>query len=314
MTATKVLVKEGMVVGLNKAWRGFVWLMKLIIPISFAILLISASGLLQHLHFLFGPLMGFLSLPPLAALPLLVGLVAGIYSAIAVMVVLPFSLNEMTLMTIFLLIAHSLVQEGIIQGKSGLNPGKATVFRLLAAIIAVMVAAPFLAHDPSQPAASTSLQQSAPFWKLLKDWSQTTFYLAVKIFIIIMTVITLLEVLKKIGFIGYTIKFFSPLLRVMGLNEKVGIIWIAAVIFGLVYSATVIIEEIKEGNLSREDIEALQLSIGIQHAVIEDPLLFMALGIGAFWIFVPRLLAAIIVVRLVKLWHKLKRNRIAFIP
>ena len=59
------------------------------------------------------------------------------------MSVLPFSQDQMTLMAIFLLIAHNLIQEGIVQAKSGIHPLKATLFRLVAATLTVIAVAPF---------------------------------------------------------------------------------------------------------------------------------------------------------------------------
>ena len=40
------------------------------------------------------------------------------------------------------------------------------------------------------------------------------------------------------------------------------------------------------------DTERLHVSIGINHSMVEDPALFLALGIGGFWIWVPKLVAA----------------------
>ncbi len=89
-------------------------------------------------------MMSILSLPAIATLPLLIGMLTGIYGGIAAMSVLPFSQDQMTLMAIFLLIAHNLIQEGVIQAKSGIHPFKATVFRLAAATFTVIAVAPFL--------------------------------------------------------------------------------------------------------------------------------------------------------------------------
>ena len=50
-----------------------------------------------------------------------------------------------------------------------------------------------------------------------------------------------------------------------------------------------------------EELERLHLSIGINHAMIEDPSLFLPLGIHPLWI--PRLVAAILAVHLLSLWH-----------
>jgi hypothetical protein len=60
----------------------------------------------------------------------------------------------------------------------------------------------------------------------------------------------------------------------------------------------------KEGLLTDEEAEKLHLSIGINHSFIEDPILFMALGVSFFWAWFPRLLAAILTVHVVTQWQK----------
>jgi hypothetical protein len=40
------------------------------------------------------------------------------------------------------------------------------------------------------------------------------------------------------------------------------------------------------------------VSIGINHSMVEDPLLFLPLGIGIFWLYVPRFVAAMVAVRI----------------
>lgn len=67
-------------------------------------------------------------------------------------------------------------------------------------------------------------------------------------------------------------------------------------VFGLVYSAAVIFEEVKEGNLTKEKLEELHLSIGIPHSVIEDPAIF--------------LIMAILVVRLLTLRHFARKTKL----
>jgi hypothetical protein len=77
--------------------------------------------------------------PPAAALPILIGLTAGVYGCLAAMAVLPLSVEHMTLVTVFVLIAHSLPQEGIIQAKAGINFLKTTLVRLAAAVLTCLV-------------------------------------------------------------------------------------------------------------------------------------------------------------------------------
>ncbi len=309
MEDRKKQLKEGLVQGLEKGWRGFLWLMKFILPISFGTMILSWSGVIDLLNVVLAPLMEFLSLPPIAALPLIIGIILGIYGALAAMVVLPFTVSQMTLIAIFLLIAHSLIQEGIIQAKTGIGGLKVTLVRLVAAVLAVLAAAPFLPPEELVNVTAAITTPEKPFLIMLENWLTETFYLAIKIFIIIMICLALLEMMKKVGFIHLAIRPFNPLIRLMGLDKKTGFIWMTAVMFGLVYGAAVIMEEVNEGGLTKEQLEALHLSIGINHAVVEDPLLFMALGINAFWVYLPRLVAAILAVRLVQLWQRVKKAR-----
>ncbi len=97
----------------------FVWMLKIILPISLATFLPDYSGWLHHIDTVLEPLMGVLRLPAMAVLPLLAGLLTGIYGGIVAMSILPFTIDQMTLMAVFLLIAHNLIQEGVIQHQSG---------------------------------------------------------------------------------------------------------------------------------------------------------------------------------------------------
>ena len=281
--------------------------MKIIIPISFLTALLAWSGLIEKMDFVLRPLMGFLGLPPVATLPLIVGALTGIYGGVASMAVLPLSMEEMTLVAIFLLIAHNLVQEGIIQGKSGVNPLVATVFRLVVAVITVFVASLWLSSSGSVPH-ELGLSSPVPqtFSAMVRDWGLVTMGLVAKIFCIIMMILTALELLKSFGWAAVIVAFLAPVLTVMGLSRRVGILWMTAVLFGLSYGGAVIVEEVKNGNLSKEELETLHLSIGINHSMIEDPSLFLPLGLSPFWLWVPRLIVALLAVRLLTLWHRFR--------
>ena len=303
------LVKTGLKMGVRKGWDGFVWMMKIVLPISLLTTLLDWSGWIGRLDFLLTPVMGLLHLPPAAALPLLIGMLATIYGAIAAMVVLPLSEGQMTLIGIFLLMAHNLIQEGIIQGKSGINPIKATLFRIITAAITVMILGPWLVSSPAATATAGALPTiHLPFADMLWQWLQTTTILCFKIFLIIMFIMTLLETMKFLDWINYIVRFFSPLLKLMGLDAKVGLLWMTAIIFGLAYGGAVIVEEAKAEHLSKEDLEMLHLSIGINHSMVEDPPLFISIGLNAFWLYIPRIVVAVITVHLIRLWYRFRRR------
>jgi len=207
---------------------------------------------------------------------------------------------------VFLLIAHNLIQEGIIQGKSGLHPLKAAAVRVAAAVIALILIAPLLGGEltaaPGVPAGTLS---KPPFIAMLKSWSLKTSYLALKIFVIIMVLMMILETMKGFRLIPHVVRAVKPLLKALGLDDQVAMMWLTAVIFGLAYGAAVIVEEAREKGIAPEALSRLQLSIGINHSMIDDPALYLAAGLHPFWLWVPRLMMAILVVQAVNLVAKL---------
>ncbi len=296
--------KKGFVSGVGKGWHGFLWMAKILIPISLLTSVLGWLGWIGLLVFALEPIMGLFHLPAAAALPLIIGMLTNIYGGIATMVSLPFTKEQMTLIAIFLLTAHNLIQEGVVQGKSGLHPFKATVFRVSAAVITLLCVGPFLDTGGTAPMESAAFAANAlPFWEMLKIWGATTGTLTAKIFFLIMTILTLLEVMKALGWVDTVVWALRPLLRVLGLSRRVGVLWMTAAVFGLAYGAAVIVEEAKGGGLKKEELEGLQLSIGINHSMVEDPSLFLALGLSPFWLWVPRLVMAMVAVRLLTLWQ-----------
>jgi spore maturation protein SpmB len=65
----KTRLKTGIINGFKRGWSCFVWMCKIVIPLSFAITLLQWSGWLNYLDFLLNPLMSLLNLPPEAAIP-----------------------------------------------------------------------------------------------------------------------------------------------------------------------------------------------------------------------------------------------------
>jgi len=182
--------------------------------------LLEFSGLLDALNFVLEPAMGLLNLPSIAALPLVVGMLSGIYTGIAAMIVLPLTTNQMTLIAVFLMISHNLVQEGIIQAKSGLGALKATLIRLAASVITVIVVSWFLGgYSKAAAAAAETISHSPAFFGMLEAWFTATLLLSIKLFIIIISIMILLEIMRIYHIITYMVKILTPVLKIMGLEK-----------------------------------------------------------------------------------------------
>ena len=290
-------IKTGTKQGLAKGWKGFIWLLKIIIPISFATNLLVHFGIIYKLDFVLTPIMTLMGLPASAALVLIMGFFTGIYGTVAALSSMPFCTEHMILIAIFCLISHNMIQESIVQGNSGINPFFAGFFRLFMSLVVTFICAKIMGVTPetgSQIISQTGLDQNTTsFGIMFKNWGVRTVKLTLQIFCIIMPLMITLELAKIFNIINLITKMISPLLKIMGLNPSTGMLWLTATVFGLTYGAAVIVEETQSKKFKQQDLNKLHLSLGINHAMIEDPILFLPFGLPLFWLWIPRLLAAI---------------------
>ena len=286
----------GLRTGARNGGHSFVWICKIVVPVSFLITLLSWSGWLYRIDFLLNPLMAQINLPAQAALPIIIAVLTSFWAALAIMTVIPFSPEQMILIAIFISIAHMLIVEGIIQFKSGIGFAKITVIRLTAAILTVLVVAQFLGDTSQSVAVPAGIAAHTPFADVLRVWAVETANLVIKILVIIMIVMTALESLRALGWIEYLVKFFKPLMRILGLSDQVVTMWVAGAVFGVVCGGAVITAEAKNGLLSREELEHLHISIGVNHSIVEYPALLLATGVNVFWSLIPRFVAAVVAV------------------
>jgi len=297
MSEFRTQLKRGLRTGIKKGWSSFVWICKIIVPVSFLAALLQWSGWLSQLDFLLHPLMSLINLPAAAALPIIIAITVSFYAGIAIMVVLPFTIEQITLIALFITIAHMLIVEGIVQHKSGLNVIKATLVRIGAAVLSVFVVSQFFADTSQSISLPASLAVHTPFIEVLKGWAIDTLRLCGRIFVIIMLVMMTLHASESLGWIKYLVKFFRPLMKILGLPDQAATMWVTGAGFGLLYGSAVIMEEAKKGALTKEELEHVQISLGINHSIVEETGLFLALGVNPLWLLMPRFVAAIIAVQ-----------------
>lgn len=296
MSEFRAQLKTGLRTGTKKGWGSFVWICKIIIPVSFVAALLQWSGWLSQIDFLLHPLMSAINLPAAAALPIIVAMTVSFYAGLAIIAVLPFTIEQIILIALFMTIAHMLIVEGIVQHKSGLNVIKATLVRIGAAVLSVFVVSHFFADTSQGISLPASLAIQAPFTEILKDWAIDTLRLCGRVLVIIMLVMMALYASESLGWIKYLVRIFRPLMKILGLPDQAATTWVTGAGFGLLYGSAVIMEEAKKGALTKEELEHLQISLGINHSVVEEAGLFMAFGVNPLWLLITRFVTATIAV------------------
>ncbi|HUV46210.1 MAG TPA: iron transporter, partial [Dehalococcoidia bacterium] len=104
----------------------------------------------------------------------------------------------------------------------------------------------------------------------------------------------------------YLVKFFRPLMKILGLPDRAATMWVTAAGFGLLYGSAVIMEEAKKGAITKEELEHLQISIGINHSIVEEVALFLVLGVNPLWLLIPRFVTAAIAIHALRAIQYLK--------
>jgi hypothetical protein len=309
----KYTLKSALFAGFKKGWGNFVWICKIVIPVSLLVALLQWSGWLYEADAILKPLMGWLNLPSEAALPIVSGMLINLYATIAAITVVPFTAGQMTLIAIFSLIAHNLIIEGIIQHRSGINVAIITLVRISAAILTVLFVSQFIGDTSESVAGLAEITGDSTIAEALKDWALDTLILLAKVFGIIMLIMIVLESLTALGWSEYLFNFCRPLMRILGLSRRATMLWVTAVVFGLMYGGAVIQDEVRRGDLTKSELKHLHMSIGINHSMVEDPALFVALGLNGFWLWVPKLVMAAVVVHIFRvveyLWGKIRGTR-----
>lgn len=285
------------------------WLLKLMIPISLGVKLLEFAGVLLILAEYTAPFVKMLGLRGEAALVLLSGGFLNIYSAIAVIETINFSAREICIMALMTLIAHNLIIESAVQRKTGSIAWWMVVLRITTAIVAAVFLNMILPMDAVVHHAKTVVGITYTFPETMLNWAIDTFWLVVKIIIIIYALNFLQRILDEFSITLWLSRLMSPLLRLFGLPAQASFMWLIANVIGLAWGSSVLIEQTEKGKITKKEADILNHHIAISHSLLEDTLLFAAIGVPIIWITFPRLALAFAVVWIYRLFF-IKHNTI----
>lgn len=292
-------VKSCFTKSINPSVKTIKWLLSLMIPISFVVMLLDYSGVLLIISGYTGPLMSYFGLSGQTALVLLSGGLINIYSALAVISTIDITMRELTILSVMILIAHNLIIETAVQKKTGSAGYWMLLLRIIAAITAGLILNIVLPANAVILHASTKTVSSG-FWPTIVQWLTGTLQLTGKVVIIIVSLNFLQKLLDEFSITLWLSKFLTPFLRAMGLPLQASFLWLIANVIGLTWGSAVLIEQTREGKISRREANILNHHIAISHSLLEDTLLFVAIGVPVIWLIMPRLILAFVVVWLLR--------------
>jgi spore maturation protein SpmB len=201
------------------------------------------------------------------------------------------------------LISHNYFVETPIQKKTGSSAIEITLVRFIYSFIGAYLLNRFMPEDSGQIITAASKSDMETFSDILISWFNNSILLIIQILIIVVFLLILQKILNEFGFIDKIASLLSPVLTIMGLPNSVAFLWIVANTLGLAYGSAIMIEQSESGKLLKEDADLLNHHIGISHSLLEDTLLFVAIGVPPLWIIFPRVILATVEVWHLRLWR-----------
>ncbi|MFA9423426.1 MAG: nucleoside recognition domain-containing protein [Sedimentibacter sp.] len=113
----------------------FLDLSKILIPVYIGVEILAISGILNTIAKLCTPVMSVFGLPGESSLVLILSYFSGGYAALGAMAAIELTGIQITTLTIMVTIAHSLITEGAVIKKLGINPSASISLRLLFSFI-----------------------------------------------------------------------------------------------------------------------------------------------------------------------------------
>ena len=161
------------------------WLLKIMIPISFAVCLAQFYGIIAWCAQWLNPLFCHIGLPGASSIAFLTGATATTYAALAVMMSMELTLRQATIIAIMVLICHALPLECMVNKKVGSRPFRMAVLRIAGALWAAVYLNTFL-PEMQEPFSVQALSATeATLMEVLKAWLLSSAKLCAMIFFII---------------------------------------------------------------------------------------------------------------------------------
>ena len=279
------------------------WLLKVMLPISLAVRVLQYVGVIDWLAGYLSPVFSYIGLSGDSAFVFLTSIFLPLYPTIAVMTTLTLTLREATILAVMCLVSHNLPVECSVAHKTGSRFGEIVAFRIVMSFVAAVVLNWLLPQSDAPFSFLASATAEVTSWgMLLMQWLASSLSLIVTIVLIVTALMVLQRVLEEFGWMHRIAHSLSPLMRLFGLPSGCSLLWLTGNVVGMAYGAAIMIDEVEEGRLTREEANLVNHHLGVSHSLLEDTMLFVAMGISFWWICLTRLVLAMIAVWTMRLW------------
>ncbi|MBM7606167.1 hypothetical protein JOC75_004215 [Metabacillus crassostreae] len=299
-------LKAGLQAGFQTTWT----LGKIIFPVTLIVSLLQYTPILGWVATLITPLMGIFGLSGEAAIPLVIGNFLNLYAGIGAILSLDLTVKEVFILALMLSFSHNLLIESSVAAKVGLKLWVILAVRIGLALISAFVVN--LVWQGGGEMAQYGFVSSAEVvpngWlEIISIALQKAALGVVQLALIVIPLMIAIQYLKDLGLLKVFTRWMAPVTRFLGMKENTSMTLVAGLTIGLAYGAGVMIQAVKEDNVSKKDLTLAFIFLVACHAVVEDTLIFIPLGIPVLPLLIIRLVVAVVLtITIATIWRKVE--------
>ncbi|EWG11588.1 nucleoside recognition domain-containing protein [Cytobacillus firmus] len=296
--------KRGLMAGLKTTWT----LGKVIFPVTLIVALLQHTPVLPWVIKLITPLMNLIGLSGDAAIPLVLGNFLNLYAGIGAILTLDLTVKEVFIIAVMLSFSHNMLIETGVALKVGVKLWVVLTVRFgLALISAIVINLVWQGGSETAkygfiPAKEEQVSGALP---ILLDGLQTALLGILQLAIIVIPLMIIIQILKDKQWLAVFSRWMAPVTRALGMKENTSTTLAAGLLIGLAYGAGVMIQAVEEDGVSKKDVTIAFIFLVACHAVVEDTLIFVPLGIPVLPLLLIRLgVAIILTLAVAMIWNR----------
>ncbi|MGN1399909.1 MAG: nucleoside recognition domain-containing protein [Bacillus sp. (in: firmicutes)] len=299
--------KKGVVSGLQTTWL----LGKVIFPVTFLVTILGFTPILQKLVDLIAPLMKIFGLPGEAAVPLVLGNLLNLYAGIGGILSLDLTVKEVFILAVMLSFSHNLLIETSVALRVGVKLCVVLLVRIgLAAISAVVINLVWSGGGEAAQYGFAQMSTADPEGVLgiTLFAFEKAFMGVLQLAMVIIPLMIMIQVMKDLKWMDWLSARMGPFMRLLGMGENTSVTMLSGLTFGLAMGAGVMIQAVKEDGVSQRDATLAIIFLVACHAVVEDTVIFIPLGIPVLPLLLIRLVVAfVLTMTIAYLWKRSDR-------
>ena len=114
------------------------------------------------------------------------------------------------------------------------------------------------------------------------------------VFFILIPLLIGLEFMRQTKALNWLTDKVNPATSRLGFSKEALVPLLAGFLFGISYGAGVLIPEARSKLISKQQVFLVAVFLALCHAVVEDTLLFVAVGANGWYLFFSRLILAVV--------------------